>query len=96
MSRLTNCLAFGFAPGAVEILIVGLLCLLFLGVPATVLAVVLINRRRSPGNGDHYGRIHCPECGESIAAEAVKCRFCGLTLQGDDTAPDDSGAASAD
>ncbi|MBT4864376.1 MAG: hypothetical protein HON53_04535 [Planctomycetaceae bacterium] len=86
--------AFGFAPGPIELLIIGLLCAAFVGVPAVILVVVLVNRKQGAGGSSHYGRIRCPECSESIVAEAIKCRFCGANLR--DDATDESENSSQD
>jgi ribosomal protein S27E len=71
------------APGLIEFLIVGLISVVaFVAVTAFIL--FLVNRKPGAGGSEHYGRIRCPECSESIVAEAIKCRFCGANLGDDD------------
>jgi DNA-directed RNA polymerase subunit RPC12/RpoP len=75
---------FGFfAPGPMELLIVGLLCAVFAGVPAVLLVVLLVNRNKTSRVQHHTERIRCPECAEWIMPAAMKCRFCGATVDGD-------------
>jgi ribosomal protein S27E len=87
--------AFGFAPGPFELLIVFLVSLAFFGVPVVILVVFLVNRKRGAGGSNRYGRIRCPECGESIVAEAIKCRFCGAILGNDETGESENSSQDA-
>lgn len=88
-------LGFGFSPGLAELIIIGSICLLFIGIPAVVVAVIYFSRRQS-GETVRYGRMPCPECGESIVAEAVKCRFCGARLDDADIDPAEESRSTDD
>ena len=68
---------FGFAPGLMELIIIGLVFCLIL-VP--VVLVVLYARRASSGRQGETGRVRCPQCAEWIMPEAIKCRFCGAAI----------------
>jgi ribosomal protein S27E len=80
-----------FSPGPLELLIVGFLCLAFVVVPVVIVAVVLLTRTKGSPPAGQEQRVRCPECGESIAVQAVKCRFCGARF---DRPP--SGSAKSD
>lgn len=77
---------FGF-PGPFELLIIGLICVLLFAVPVIILVVVLSWSRKTnpPSQAAPDERKRCPECGEWIIAQAIKCRFCGATLSSDET-----------
>ena len=68
-----------FAPGAGELLILGMLALCFVVAPiALIFYAVKRGSRTTPGS--EAGRVRCPECAEWILPEAIKCRFCGARL----------------
>jgi hypothetical protein len=76
---------FGFfgAPGPMELLIIGLLCIVFAGIPALLLVVLLVNRNKTGRVQNQAQRIRCPECAEWIMPAAIRCRFCGAAVDGD-------------
>lgn len=76
-------------PGLPEIAIILVIGLLLVGVPvgAVIVIVLLTSRsRRGDVGPPSEERVPCPECGERIKPEAVKCRFCGARF---DAAPSD-------
>ena len=67
-------LPFG-APGPMEMLIIGLICLLFLAVPVVVVVLVLVLSRRGPNV------VPCPYCGAPAPPWAEFCPNCGRSMR---------------
>jgi hypothetical protein len=70
-----------FAPGPIELLILGAMCL---GVVGLILAVIVIalaasrkNRSDAAGNPNLYP---CPDCGHWVSLQAPSCPQCGRPL----------------
>ncbi len=73
------------APGPLELLILGLICLVFLGViVAAVVIPLVISRRSGSGGAGHPNLYPCPDCGNLVSFQAPSCPKCGrkLTDQG--------------
>ncbi len=62
-------------PGPLEMLIMGLLCLMMVGVPVIIIAVVLlVNRKSNP-----HAAKPCSKCG-MLAPERGYCPHCGMPM----------------
>ena len=68
-------ISFFGAPGPMEMLIIGLMCLMFLAVPAIVITVVLVANRRRPNV------VPCPHCGAAAPPWAEFCPSCGQPIR---------------
>jgi len=65
------------APGPVELLIVGLMCVVPLAAAVVVIVVVLLSQKKGPAA---VKLPPCPECGQPIVPEATTCPQCGHDL----------------
>ena len=81
-----NPLAF-FAPGPMELLIVGAILLVIVGVIAAAVVIPLVvskrNRSDAAGNPNLFP---CPDCGNWVSREAPGCPQCGRALTPEDQA----------
>ena len=64
-----------FVPGPMEMLIIGLICLVFLTVPVGVVVLVLVLSRRSASV------VPCPYCGAPAPPWAEFCPNCGRSMR---------------
>lgn len=69
-----------FSPGPMEMIIIGLICLMTFVLPVVILIVVLTTGKRSSSTKVGGERVQCPQCAEWIMLQALKCRFCGADL----------------
>ena len=67
------------APGHIELLIIGAICFLAVGVPLIILLIVLaVNRRPKEGNPNLRP---CPDCNAAVSVHAESCPRCGCPLK---------------
>ena len=67
-------------PGPLEMLIIGMICVLPV-VALVVIAVVLVSLRKSgPNPADNPNLYPCPDCGQYVSRMAPNCPHCGQTL----------------
>lgn len=52
-----------------------------LGVLAAITGIIVVVARSSKGSSKLSGTKKCPDCAETIQAEAKVCRFCGKVLE---------------
>lgn len=78
--------AFFPMPGAIELLIVGVIGF---GMVAVVIAIIVFavksgkSSSQSPQPASDDDLVNCPYCGEKIRPNATKCRFCREQLPKD-------------
>jgi hypothetical protein len=69
-----------FAPGPIELLVIGFLCFASLIVPVGVVIAVLLVRRRSRNNPNLRP---CRDCGRPLSIRAASCPHCGCPMKDD-------------
>ncbi len=73
--------------GPLHWLILGMICLVTLGIPIAmaVVAIMLLTKRRQEdvSRGDRL--IACPDCGRMVSRLAATCPQCGRPMGPDDT-----------
>lgn len=70
------------APGFLELLILGVICLFVFVLPLAILGVLLFKLWKPSPETESAERVPCPYCAELIMPRAVRCRFCGTRLDG--------------
>ena len=71
-----NLLAF-FSPGPIEMLIIGMVCVLPVAA-IVVIAVVLVSSKKSGSNPADSPHLYpCPDCGQYVPRTAPVCPHCG-------------------
>jgi len=67
-------------PGAIELLILGAICFLVVGLPLIILLIVLAVNRRRPTSANPNLRA-CPDCNAAVSVHAASCPQCGCPLK---------------
>jgi hypothetical protein len=68
-----------FALGPMELILVGLVCLLMVGVPVVVVVVILLATRK--GKGASANTMACPDCGGTVSKQIDACPHCGAPVK---------------
>ena len=70
-----------FAPGPIELIIIGLICLVFLGaIVAAVVISLAVSKKNRPDAAANPNLFPCPDCGHWVSRQAPNCPQCGRTL----------------
>ena len=75
--RRNHMLAF-FVPGAIEIIIIGVIVLVPI---AVIVALVVVRTRSQKPSGSNPNLRPCPDCGRFVSLRATACPQCGCPLQ---------------
>lgn len=67
--------------GVIELLILGVIGLLLVAAPVTVVVLLLMSRRNSGPSSANPNLAPCPDCGRLVSLQADSCPQCGRPLQ---------------
>ncbi|MHC4175936.1 MAG: hypothetical protein ACYSWU_00410 [Planctomycetota bacterium] len=77
--------AFFGAPGPIELIIIGLICLAFVGVIVVAVVIPLaVSKKNRSDMAANPNLFPCPDCGNWVSRQAPNCPKCGRALRPED------------
>ena len=74
-----NLFAF-FAPGPLELLLIGLACVVPVVAVVAIVIVLAASKKSGPSSADNPNLYPCPDCGRMVSRQAPACPQCGKPL----------------